>query len=359
MVIAASIVHGYKDLKVSQGDLKRPCLLVIKNKKKYIGKYVFPRNPNDFRNNSNIIEGEIPNKNIPDFKKLPRFGFTGLFKFKNYIYCGSWNSIYKINSKNFVLDKIISNRLMCDIHGIFVNKNFIIHALTAKDTIVFTNHKGQIVNFFSISQDLKVFKDKNLLKDDWRFISKQFKGSTGYFHFNYVQYDEKNKEVWITCRNINAFIVVNLLSKKATLRTMNLSTPALIHDGVLFKKQFYFTSIDGKILISKKSKFNVIQHNREKIKDIKKFNRDLIAEIIRLEDKKILKRQPNWCRGIDVTNKHIMVTIDGRYDTKLRFSVIKLNRINFKLIEKYHFNWSEAGEQKYIRYCTGFDVISY
>ena len=357
MTIISSLVHGYKNLKNSLDELKRPGLFIIRYKKKEIKKYIFPRNPYDFKKNYKIISGEMPNKSIPNFKKLPRFGLTGLYKFKNYIYCGSWNSIYKINFKNFELEKIISNRLMCDIHGIFVNKDFIIHALTAKDTIVFTDHKGNVINYFTINPQLKIFKDKKLLQNDWRFISKQFKGSTGFFHFNYIQYNQKRNELWITCRNINCFIVVDLHAKKAKLKTMNLSTPALIHDGVKYKEKFYFTSVDGKILIAKKNSSKIIQHNREAIKDIKKFNRDLIVEIIRLDDKNILGREPNWCRGIAVDQKHLLLNIDGRYDTKLRYTVIKLDKKNFNLLEKYHFNWSDAGDQKNIRYCTGFDII--
>ena len=54
---------------------------------------------------------------------------------------------------------------------------------------------------------------------------------------------------------------MNLKTKKAQLRTMNLSTPALIHDGVKKDRKYYFTSIDGKILIAEihnKKRFNII-----------------------------------------------------------------------------------------------------
>ena len=357
--IISSIVHGYKNLKKSLNDIERPSLLVIKNKQKKILKYIYPRNPSDFREIKNIISGEIPSIKIQNFKKLPRFGLTGLCRFKDRIYSGSWNSIYQINSKSFKLEKIITNRLMCDIHGIYVNKNFILHVLTAKDTVVFTGHDGKIKDFFTVGPKLNIFKDNKLLKDDWRFISKQYKGSTGFFHFNYIQYDNKKNELFLTSRNLNCIVVVNLQNKKAKLKTMNLSTPALIHDGVIFKNKYYFTSVDGKILIAKQASKNIVQHNRESIKNINKFNRDLIVDIIRLNDKKILNREPNWCRGISVNNKHILLNIDGRYDTKLKYSVIKLNKNNFKFLEKYDFKWSEAGLSKNLRYCTGFDVIEF
>ena len=264
MKIAVSFVHGYRNLNVSQHDLARPCLMITDGKKVDIKKYIFPRNPGDFKIHKKIIHGELPNKNLRNFKKLPRFGFTGLFRFKNNIYCGSWNSIYMIDKKSFKLKKIISNRLMCDLHGIYVDQNYLVHILTAKDTIVFSDHNGKIIDYFSIDKDLNIKKDKKVLKNDWRFLSKQFKGSTGYFHFNYVQLF--NHEIWLTSRNCNCFVVVNLKTKKAQLRTMNLSTPALIHDGVKKDRKYYFTSIDGKILIAEIHNKKKVQHNREKNK---------------------------------------------------------------------------------------------
>tara|TARA_A100001015_G_scaffold280792_1_gene343368 strand:+ start:7282 stop:8358 length:1077 start_codon:yes stop_codon:yes gene_type:complete len=356
MKIVASFVHGYSNLNVSQPDLPRPSLMICNGKKVNIKKYIFPRNPEDFKIHKKIIHGELPSKNLKDFKKLPRFGFTGLFKFKNNIYCGSWNSIYMIDAKSFKLRKIFSNRLMCDLHGIFVNKNFMVHILTAKDTIVFSDHNGKIKNYFSIDKNLKVKKEKKVLQNDWRFLSKQFKGSTGFFHFNYVQIF--NNEMWLTSRNCNCFVVVDLKTKRAELRTMNLSTPALIHDGVKKDQKYYFTSIDGKILIAENHNKKKVQHNREKIKKIQFFNRDLISHVVRLEDKNILGRQPNWCRGIEITKDKILLTIDGRYDTKLKFSIIILDKINYKLIKEVNFYWSEVGDQKKIRYCAGFDIIS-
>ena len=53
---------------------------------------------------------------------------------------------------------------MCDLHGIFVNKNFMVHILTAKDTIVFSDHNGKIINYFSIDKNLNVKKDRKLLQ---------------------------------------------------------------------------------------------------------------------------------------------------------------------------------------------------
>ena len=354
MKIISTFVHGYNDLSINLPDKPKPSLLVISRNKKKVHSYLFPRNPDDFKMHKDLIVGKSPLKNAKIFKKLPRFGFTGISRLRNKIYCASWNSVYEINLKNFKLNKIISNNLMSDMHGIFTTKKFIIHALTCKDTIVFSDFNGKIIKHFTINKNLEINCKKNLEAIDWRFISKQFKGSTGYFHFNYLQL--KGDNLWITCRNINSFIIVNLKTLKASLKTMNLSTPALMHDGVHYKNQIFLTSIDAKIIIAKTSNKNLTQHNREKVDKIEIYNRDLISRIIRL-DKLSVGSVPNWCRGIKVLKDIAYVTIDGRYDTKLKFSIIKFDLKKEKLIKKIDFYWKEIEKEKLLRYCTGFDLL--
>ena len=298
----------------------------------------------------------MPNKNLDNFNKLPRYGFTGISYFKNRIFCGSWNGIYEINAKNFKLKKIISNKLMSDIHGIDVNRDYLISVLTCKDTIVFTDFDGKIINHFTINKNLKIVKEKNIEKIDWRFVSKQFRGSTGFFHFNYVF--QKNKtELWLTSRNLNSFVVVNLKVMKAELRMMNLYSPVLVHDGFHYKNKIYLTSIDGKILIANNNK-NEVQKTAEKVRNYKIYNKDLNCEIIRL-DKKLIGKDPNWCRGIKVKNNIAYVLIDGRYDTKLRFSLLEIDIKKKKLVNKVHYDWKKVEKkEKEIRYCSGFDLIT-
>ena len=146
-----SFVHGYHDLKKNLVDIKRPALLEVIKKKVITHNFFFPRNPEDFFKYKEFISGSMPNKNLDNFNKLPRYGFTGISYFKNRIFCGSWNGIYEINAKNFKLKKIISNKLMSDIHGIDVNRDYLISVLTCKDTIVFTDFDGKIINHFTIN----------------------------------------------------------------------------------------------------------------------------------------------------------------------------------------------------------------
>ena len=351
-----SFVHGYHNLTKSLHDKPRPCLKIIERNKVQNYSYIFLRNKDDFIKTDIEIAGEMPSKNVKNFKKLPRFGFTGLASKKNKIYCGSWNSIYEIDSSNLELKKIISNRLMSDIHGICVSKKYIIFTLTCKDTVVFTDFNGKIINFFTINKDLKVSKDKKILKTDWRFASKQFRGSTGHFHFNYVTI-KNNNELWLTARNMNAFVIVNLKTLKVTLKTMNLFTPALVHDGVHHNKKIYLTSIDGKIIIAKDGHKNEKQRNEEKINNVENYNRGLIIDLIRL-NKDLIGKDPNWCRGIDVSKNRAHLTIDGRYDTKLQFSYIEIDLKRKKLINKINFDWKDIDNNKRkLRYCAGFDVI--
>ena len=48
---------------------------------------------------------------------------------------------------------------------------------------------------------------------------------------------------------------------------------------------------------------NEVQKTAEKVRNYKIYNKDLNCEIIRL-DKKLIGKDPNWCRGIKVKKQH-------------------------------------------------------
>ena len=294
----------------------------------------------------------MPSKGAKDFKKLPRFGLTGLAQHKDYLYAGSWNGVYEISKYDYSLKRIITNHMMNDMHGIWVDEKYIITILTGKDTIVFTDFNGEIINHFTIKNDLSVYKDVNLENIDWRFLSKQFRGATGIWHFNYVQ--RFGNEIWLTSRNLGAFIVINIKTLQAHIRTINQKTVALLHDGLFYNYEYYFTSIDGKIIIAseaKNSKFNP----REEFDGLENFSRDLVSQLIRLEDTGFGK-QPNWCRGIACYKDEIYVSIDGCYGSDLSFGLLGVKRSGEKILES-RLKWKEIGKIDDLRYVTGFDLL--
>ena len=71
-----------------------------------------------------------------------------------------------------------------------------------------------------------------------------------------------------------------------------------------------------------------VKFNREEIEQIDKFSRDLVCELIRLEETDY-GHEPNWCRGITFDDK-IFVTIDGRYGSDLSFGLLGINRTGTK-----------------------------
>ena len=351
--IVVSFVHGYKDLNTKVTTEKLPALWVHQSSNQsFVYNYPFPRNVSDFYDYKSIISGDLPFQNAKDFEKLPRFGFTGLAQYNDNLYAGSWNGVYEISKNDFSLKRIISNNLMNDMHGICVDEKFIITILTGKDTIVFSDFNGRIINHFTIANDLSVFRNIDLEKIDWRFISKQFRGATGIWHFNYVQI--YGDEIWLTSRNLGAIIVVNIKTLKAHIRTMNQKTTTQLHDGLFYNNEYYFTSIDGKIIIAseeKNSKFDP----REKFDGTEKFSRDLLCELIRLENTEFGK-EPNWCRGIACNKDEIYVTIDGRYDEDLSFGLLGIKRSGKKILET-RLKWKEIGDIDKLRYVTGFDLL--
>ena len=352
--IAVSFVHGYSDLETDVQKDALPALWTMASNGTTTHDYPFPRNVSDFEQYKDLIVGEAPLADAKDFKKLPRFGFTGLEENGDYLYAGSWNSVYEIRKSDFGLDRIITNSLMNDMHGIWVGDDQIITLLTGKDEVVISDMDGKVIDHFTVANDLTVYKNEEVEGLDWRFLSKQFRGATGTWHFNYVQrFDD---EIWLTARNLGAFIVVDFKTKKARIRAMNQKTPVLLHDGLLYKEEYYFTSIDGKVLIASeadKARFNP----REEFADVALFTRDLVCELIRLDETEF-GREPNWCRGIACSDDVIYVTVDGRYDTDLSFGVLGIKRDGTKVIEE-RLRWSDIGPEKQLRFVTGFDIVSY
>ena len=359
--IIVSFVHNYKDkTPKSQFSINAPALWVtnkIGDNECY--SYPFPRTAKQFLENE-FINGIMPLTKIEEFKYLPRFGLTGLSHVGDYIYAGSWNAVYEINKSDFSLKRIISNNLMNDLHGIYVNKEYIITVLTGKDTIVFTDFDGKIIDHFTINRDLNLTKNSNIEKIDWRFLSKQFRGANGIWHINHVK--KYGNELWLTSRNINAIIVVNLKKRKAFIKTLDTKTTTMIHDGSKFNKKNYFTSIDGKIIIAEDPN-NSSSTLRENFKEIKKFNRAMIAnKVIKLRDSE-LKREPSWCRGLFAKGNHILTTIDGRYEENLSkkldlsFSLLCIDHEG-KIIFKNKFKFfKDKSKMRNIRFVTGFDIL--
>jgi len=355
--VLVSFVHGYEGLLDIEEDsqLVRPAILNIKDKgESEILSYPFPRNPLDFSLIDNYIKGEPPLENAVNFdKKLPRFGLTGLDEHGEYYYAGSTNGIYEINKSDLSLNKLITHRLMMDLHGIHADEKGLIHILTCKDTIVMSDYDGNITEYFEIDRNLNVFVNNEIMETDWRFISKMHRGSCGNFHFNNVQ--RIGDKIWLTSRSLNCFILVDTVEKTATIKAMNFCTPALIHDGVIRDDKFYLTSVDGKIFIVEDS-YGTEKTSQEAANCMHLYNRDLVAKLIRLDDKKSLGREPNWCRGMALRDDSIFTTIDGRYDTELAFSAIEINHEG-EVLNSHKLQWSEVGDADKIRYVTGFDVL--
>lgn len=333
-----SFVHAYQDETIIEDNIPIPTLWRLGPSGEGTYKYPFPRSVEDFQNLSSLIKGEMPEVETRSMKKLPRFGFMGLISSNEYIYAGAWNGIYKISKKDYTLDSIISHKLMCDCHGIACDENFIYSCLTAKDTLVITDQEGQIVDKIMIASDLSVGIDPAIDQYDWRFVSKQSRGSVGCFHFNYIQ--KFGDEIYLTSRNLGCLVVLNLKTRKVYFRTMNASVVNLIHDGIKVRDAYYFTSIDGQVIIA--------QEQDEEEKGI--YTSDLIARHIKL------KRKPNWCRGIAIKDDVIVATVDGRYGMALNFGVQFLTPEG-KYIGEKRINFKDVGFNHNILYFTGFDIL--
>lgn len=353
--LVVSFVHGYSNLSLRVEHELLPALWSFDAAgEDRVHEYPFPRNVSDFAELSYLLLGSMPLSGAEDFRKLPRFGLTGLSEAGDYLFAGSWNGVYKIRKKDYRLENFISNQLMNDLHGIYVDEKQIITVLTGKDTVVISDHDGYIVEHLTVGNDLSVYSDEGLGETDWRFLSKQFRGATGRWHFNYVQ--KFDDELWLTSRNISGFVVVNLRTRSAHLRTMNHMTPVLLHDGLFHEGQFLFTSVDGKIITAEPADTAKFA-SRERTENVDQFNRDLVVEVTRIEETKF-GREPNWCRGIERIGDVSYVTVDGRYGSDLSFGLLGLRNSGDKVLER-RLHWRDIGSESDLRYVTGFDVLAF
>lgn len=353
--ICVSFVHGYSDLDLFVSGDKRPALWRVTPDGEEVFRYPFPRNPSDFYELEGIISGCLPMNGAESFKKLPRFGFTGLSKFRDNYYAGSWNGVYEIDGRTFELKKIITNQMMGDLHGIQVDNDGLLTVLTSQDTVVLSDFDGNVVSHFTVHPDLSIETCVDYENTDWRFVGKQFRGTCGYWHFNYVQ--KVGDEIWLTSRTANCFVAVDMKTKKAKLRLMNACTPLLLHDGLQHDGSFYFTSIDGKIVSAHKW-VEGEELDMDQVENPHIYHKDLVTKLIRLNQTGF-GREPNWCRGIDVHDDTAFVTVDGCYGTELSFGLIAVD-VKAESDNALHFEkrlkWKDIGDEKMLRYVTGFDV---
>lgn len=290
-----------------------------------------------------------------------RFGFTGLTQSKISFFVAGYNFIYEVSKKNFTLKKILTNKLMCDLHGIKFYKDKLYFVLTGLDTLVEMNLNGKILNTFTILKNLKVIRNsKKLKKEDWRFLTKLIRGPAGYFHINYINVFKKNI-FYLTSRNLNSIIALDIKKLKTELKTFHANERVMIHDGKFHKDSIYFTSVNGKILKCSNNN-KLIRLNSRKDENLisknifKKFHYGLSTEVIDL--KKHLSREPSWCRGICLDKNYIFTLIDGRRNAKNNhMKLIRLNKKNLKAKIIFELNRSKIKNIHELLNTTGFDII--
>ena len=319
--------------------IKRPGLIIINKKNNKIEKknYFFPRNNNELKKVKNLYKFENDFDHNVKFDLNCRYGFTGIKLYKNIIYCSYYNLIYKIDKKNFRVISIISNHLMEDVHSIDIKNDKIFFVNNKLNLIIACNLKGKIIFSKKINNNLKLTNFKT--KEDRRYIKKVRRGPQGLFHFNYTQIFKNY--IYLTSRSTNSVIKIDLNFKKATLCTFQYIKPSLIHDGIFYNKNIYFTSINGFIKIFK---YNF------------KNSETLLKKIIDLNNYKEIKKVV-WCRGLLLDGNTIYIGINGyKFDDSFKnFELISLNLPSFKFNKS--FKSDNLIDKSTYRYMSIFQII--
>lgn len=337
--VCVSFVHGYHNHQPRESETPRPALWSVGQDSENISSYLFPVNGKDFHQLPYNVVGEIPAKEI-QVERFPRYGFTGLEQVGRSLFAGSWNGIYRLDAESKQVQAFLTTPYTCYLHRFHVDTERIITAVPFKDLVAVMDHSGKVDDVFWIDQELRVRRDGYDKSVDWRFLEKPWSGSAGFFHLNNVQMIDG--EIVLTARNLGALLVVNRDRTSCRLRTLNYSTPTCIHDGDFVDNAYYFTSIDGKIIVAR----DPGDH------DSTRFNYDLQATHTRLDD-----IEKNWCRGLAVSDDRVYVTIDGRYGTELSYKLLELDR-ELQPTALRRFEWGRVGDPEAIRFVTGFDIVA-
>lgn len=356
--LIVSFVHAYHDESVlSDGLATQPGLWVpSQHDLGSVHAFPFPRVPADFHEDSvaRILRGTMPPVDSKPPQRLPRFGLTGLATTdRGTFLAGSWNAVYEIEQGSYELRSIISNQLMSDLHGIAYDNSRVFTILTGKDTLVISETDGRIIESMTIDRTLRITRNDDLSDVDWRFVSKQFRGATGFFHFNYVRIE--GNTAFMTSRNLNAVIALDLDTMKVELVPLALKTTALIHDGIRDQDgALIFTSIDGKILRCTQLDQDSAGE-REHHEQLELYERAMNVDLIRLEQRNF-GRAPNWLRGIAVHEDSYSITVDGLYGGPQHFGVANITQAG-TLNWQQHLPWADIGDPGSMRFATGFDVL--
>jgi hypothetical protein len=337
--VCVSFVHGYHDVQPQEATTKRPALWTLGMAEQEVHSYLFPVNGRDFHDLPYPVVGQLPERDVT-VERFPRYGFTGLERVGDSLYAGSWNGIYRLSAQTKEVKALITSPYTCYLHRFHVDRERIVTAVPFKDLVAVMDHAGRCEDVFWIDRELRVRRDGFDREADWRFLTKPWSGSCGYFHLNNVQMIDG--EIVLTARNLGALLVINRERTICRLRTLNYCTPTCIHDGDFVDGAYFFTSIDGKIIVAREPD----EH------DGSLFNYDLQAEHTRLDE-----IEKNWCRGIAVTPERLYVTIDGRYGTELSFKLLELDRQMHPTVLR-RFEWSRVGDPEAIRFVTGFDIVA-
>ena len=136
--------------------------------------------------------------------------------------------------------------------------------------------------------------------------------------------------------------------------------------NVLIRSDLNVPTVNGKIIVVDWGKnnfknyenFSNIDQKRYKKNSHKIFNHGLTSYPVDL--KKIIKKEPSWCRGIYVGKSEILVTIDG-LRTKEKNSKFKLLILDKYFKKKKIISINEKvisfKNKNKLRVLTGFDII--
>ncbi|NQD64946.1 hypothetical protein HP456_03340 [Bacillus haikouensis] len=221
-----------------------------------------------------VIEYESPKEVCADHEAS--ISFTAATLRGNKLYVGTTTEVLVYDTSSLSLIQRISLPLMNDIHHVKPGKNGnILVVNTGLDMVVELNGAGSVERMWNVLGQAPWQRfDPSI---DYRKITTTKPHQS---HPNFVF--ELDEEIWVTrCLQKDAVCLTNP-GKKINIGRQ------LVHDGVVFKNQIYFTQVDGRVVIVDRGTLKV-----ERVVDLTE---------IRPGNEKI-----GWCRGIKPLTKDIIL----------------------------------------------------
>jgi hypothetical protein len=204
----------------------------------------------------------------------PKCKFNGGCFWGNHFYTCTFNEVIRINLTDWVIDHYFTKKSFNDLHHVYVDEGGIYVCNAGLDVVEHFDHEGNPKSIFPLMNG-KLW-EKFGAEEDYRYVAKIEPRET---HPNYLF--RHNGMLLVNCPLRR--VVANLADNQPVLEGF----PGMMHDGVRRGRSYYWTTVDGTIIVADATTFTITEQIN--LKPV--YGRD----------------EPGWCRGLEVIGDQAFV----------------------------------------------------